>query len=174
MSRQFDDRYGMTGIQMREHQDDPIYIQIFAERLCATVEDGPCPGRGSREFTLRAGVSGNFASSKDVFVAEGHFVTGISVCMNRREDKIKGIRLIARPINPDGTIDNSTNPYVDSFARPNCATNHWSNQVDCPANNVVVGLRAVYSHDSGAKGIQPVCAQINRPMGASRPGIASN
>lgn len=158
--------YAMTGIQMREHQDDPIYIQVFGRRLCDS-ETTDCSGRTHAEFRLRAGRQGNAASSKDVFVGDQEYVTGISVCLNRRDTKIKGVSLIRGRISPDGTVAPVSGSASRKFERTNC--HDWPRQVNCPVNQVVVGLRVYHDSLDGARAFRPFCAPINAPTGLRRP-----
>lgn len=170
MTRTLPNGYALVGIQLREHQDDPIYIQILGKELCA--DSGSCPTRvRNSEFFMRSGREGNIGSTKNLSVGHNQFVTGIQVCMNDRggqNAKIKGLRFWAGVLNNAGSVSSSGGSAVE-VKRTNCRS--WSNRVNCPSGQVVVGLRAYYTSQSGNNALAPICAApVATPSGGGSGG----
>lgn len=162
MTKTLPNGYALTGIQMREKTDDPIYFQILGTRLCNDGANDCSDTVTSRAFRLR-GQDGNIGSTKNLSVGQFRYVTQLQVCMNGRggsNAKIKGIRFWAGELDSDGGVRTVGSPV--SVTRTNC-NNDWAERVRCPANKVVVGLRIHHTDNSGANAIRPVCA---RPVGS--------
>lgn len=78
------DNDAIFAVEMGERSDDPCYLKMkFRD-----VETGTESAKTYNEC------SGNEKSLKTISLPKGSFITGVRVCLNSAEDKIKGIQLI--------------------------------------------------------------------------------
>jgi hypothetical protein len=73
------------------------------------------------------------------------FITGAQVCMNKADDKIKGIHLRGQRITDAGTLADFGPDQQD--ARTNCHQDHWKRWVNCPAGQIATA--AILHYDAG-------------------------
>jgi hypothetical protein len=95
------------------------------------------------------------------------FVTGIQVCMNKGDDRIKGVHLRGQRITDVGTLVNF-GPDAQDF-RTNCHQDHWKRWANCPAGQIATA--AIVHFEAGNTprswtGIELRCRSV-RATGAS-------
>lgn len=100
MSRATTRNDAMVGFTMGERSDDPCYLDAIFDDL-----DGGASANPARFDKC----VGSERSLKTARLKDGYFATGIQVCLNRGEDKVKGIRLFGRKDrclrDPDASFD---------------------------------------------------------------------
>ncbi|MEM0961351.1 MAG: hypothetical protein AAGK21_02265 [Bacteroidota bacterium] len=90
-------------------------------------------------------------------------VKSIQVCLNRDDDRIKGVRVWGAHIDTAGRVSSDDNLY-GAFERTNC--HDWSTERTCPSGEVAVGVNLEFGDassllgrsDNNASGIRLVCA----------------
>lgn len=91
-------------------------------------------------------------------------VKSVQVCMNRDDDRIKGVRVGGAHVDSDGRVSSDSN--IDGeFERTNC--HDWSTERTCPSGEVAVGIKVEFgdahdmisgSSDNNASGMRLICA----------------
>ena len=151
----------VTGIELAEHRDDPIRIDLQLRSICA-VEGTRCPQNLQwRRFYLRQGQTGNAPSFRKISIGAGRYVTGLQVCTNGQQGaraKIKGVRIWGGEVRSDGSVRTFGNPV--QIRRTNCQT--WQQRVNCPANRVMTGMRVYYAGGTGANAFRPLCSTVGK------------
>ena len=83
---------------------------------------------------------------------------GLRVCLNRRGDRIKGIRLLGSTVNQDGAGEVRRDfGLMRDFERTNC--NEWKTIRKCDTGEAIVGLD-VHHSDGEIHGLAPKCAAV--------------
>ena len=84
---------------------------------------------------------------------------GLRTCLNRRDDRIKGIRVFGSTLDQDGAQEVRRAPSLKrDFERANC--HEWQATRKCPAGEVLVGVDI--HHSGGAiHGLTPKCAAVS-------------
>lgn len=141
--------YGLFSVERRDH---PCYLALRTEN----VNDLADKDGAIRDFC------GDRATSKELGVAFEDrmaagprvFMTGIRVCMNGPDSRVKGLQIRGKRIGDAGALvelDADPDPIPGSRGnrqtaivveprdeRPNCTRNGWQRWVECPQPNQVV------------------------------------
>ena len=80
------------------------------------------------------------ASSAQVTAIEA--ITGVKVCTNDRNGRVKGLIVRRRLLEEDGRLTNA-NDTVE-IERANCSRNEWRSWAECPTGAVAVGMNAYF------------------------------
>ncbi len=84
-----------------------------------------------------------------------YYITGIQVCTNLTNRRIKGLRVWRARLEDSGV--ERVSQYVQDRST-NCV--NWHDRQDCVGNRIMVGLRAHYS-DEAFHGIEMRCARVD-------------
>ena len=125
--------HALDGVYSREKSDNPCYVAIGWEDInhaftFGTIEKDLCGGHGSNVNMLTAQYPDSGGKSNWVFI------TGIQVCMNKSDDRIKGIHVHGKRITDTGQLADFNPDAQDS--RTNCHQDHWQRWADCPAGQI--------------------------------------
>ncbi len=123
----------LVGVLSRERSDKPCSVSIGWEDVNQSGTNGAltkdmCGDNGPTSSTM----GGTYANTGGT--ANRVFVTGVQVCMNEDDDRIKGIHLRGQRITETGTLASFGPDAQDS--RSNCHQDHWKRWVDCPSGQV--------------------------------------
>ncbi|OQW36071.1 MAG: hypothetical protein A4E19_15440 [Nitrospira sp. SG-bin1] len=180
------DEYAIFGIASEERKDHPCYVTVKTENvndpnLKLDLKKELCDGKErSKEIV---------AAYTDSSYGKRSFVTGVRVCMNNDNTRVKGIQIRGGAINEEGRLSNlEPNNEGQSVAgirrvapeeprdeRPNC-NNNWRRWALCPGDNHIA--TAVELHFEAGKeprsltGIALKCRQVSAAgsgTGAVRP-----
>jgi hypothetical protein len=138
------DTYALWGLSGKEHSDDPCWVHIKTENVndindqIGHTED-LCGAAGGNDGSL---LVADFANTD--FTGPRAFVSGVEVCMNSDDSKVKGWILHGRQINANGTLTDLANTALGG-PRANCSE-PWKQRVDCPAGELATA--AVLEFDS--------------------------
>lgn len=87
------------------------------------------------------------------------YVSGVRVCMNRDDDRVKGFDLKGRVVAENGAISAASSTQKEE--RTNC--HHWKRWVECPAGQVAIGMRGEFEDGAAPKslkGVSLICRRI--------------
>ena len=123
----------LVGVVSRERSDDPCFVAVGWEDVNQSSsndasEKNLCGGNGPNSGTMGATYANTGGTANRVFI------TGAQVCMDRGDDKIKGIHLRGQRITDAGTLEDFGPDEQD--ARTNCHQDHWKRWVNCPAGQI--------------------------------------
>jgi hypothetical protein len=123
----------LVGVVSRERSDDPCFVSVGWEDVNRSSVNGAstkdlCGGNGPSSGTMGATYANTGGTANRVFI------TGAQVCMDRGDDKIKGIHLRGQRINDAGKLEDFGPDAQD--ARINCHQDHWKRWVGCPAGQI--------------------------------------
>lgn len=129
----------VAGIYSRERRDNPCYVAVFTEDIDNAASDGTpdidlCGGNGPTSGPLAAVYLDTNAGGGNDRV----FVTGVQVCMDRGDERVKGIHLHGKRITTAGTLVDFGPDAQD--ARTNCHQDHWKRWVNCPAGQIATAV----------------------------------
>ena len=158
----------LVGVLSQERSDEPCFVSIGWEDVNQSGINGAltkdlCGGNGPTSGTM----GGTFPNSGGV--ANRVFVTGAQVCLNKADDRVKGIHLRSQRITDTGTLVDFGPDAQDS--RTNCHQDHWKRWVNCPAGQVATA--AIINFEAGNTprswtGIELRCRSV-RATGGSTP-----
>lgn len=119
----------LVAVLSRERSDEPCFVSIGWEDVNQSgtsdaVTKDLCGGNGPSSGTM----GGTYGPADRVFI------TGAQVCMNKDDDRIKGIHLRGRRINDAGVLVDFGPDEQDS--RTNCHQDHWKRWVNCPEGQI--------------------------------------
>ena len=166
----------LWGLHLDEASDKPCDLELFwwrqdtssrtqglfktTFRLCGdqTSSDG-FVGVGYSNDYIVWGMNGiptgnPHVLSPSVFLA----AHGLRACLNRRGDRVKGVRLFGSTVNQDDAGEARRDPGLKrDFERTNCTT--WKTIRKCDEGDVMVGVDI---HHSGGEihGLAPKCASV--------------
>ena len=148
----FSDRYENLAEQVLLLElDEPLSIIHFVE-----MSDKVCKGQLESTYAYRNSNKANFdhcggssltdRGGQHLFVGQrGTVITGIAVCRNASNNRLKGIRIEHRRVESDGTLSLNVTPSEDEL--PNCA--NWTPMHKCYPGSAAAGVRLLIS--SGSK-----------------------
>lgn len=127
------DERALVGVLSRERSDKPCEVSVGWEDVNkSSINDAItkdlCGGNGATSGTM----GGTYANTGGT--ANRVFLTGLQVCMNKDDDRIKGIHLAGYRITETGTLVKFSPDAQDS--RTNCHQDHWKRWVNCPAGQI--------------------------------------
>ncbi len=136
------DSRGLVGVLSRERSDKPCFVSAGWEDVNKSSTNGAatkdlCGKKGPSSGTM----GGTYANTGGN--ANRVFVTGAQVCMNKGDDRVKGIHLRGQRINDAGELVNFGPDAQDS--RTNCHQDHWKRWVECPAGQIATAAIIHYS-----------------------------
>lgn len=153
------DEYALVGLTSEERKDHPCYVSVKTENLNDSskkldLQKTLCDGK-DRSKRIEASYSDSSYSQRS-------FVTGVSVCMNNDNTRVKGLQVRGVTITDGGTFDaiegkvqgqvsgglKHIAPQEPKSERPNC-NNNWKRWAVCPASNQVA--TAVVLHFEAGK-----------------------
>lgn len=120
----------------RERSNDPCFVAAGIENLNdETVDVAPqvdvCPGVPTSS-TLHADYL-----DRDAGGADDHtFISGVSVCLNNLNDKVKGISVVGRKLMSNGAVASVAS--LGSSPRPHCED--WMPWVQCPLGQIATAV----------------------------------
>ncbi|HEX3127069.1 MAG TPA: hypothetical protein VH394_07045 [Thermoanaerobaculia bacterium] len=154
----------LVAVLSRERSDEPCFVSVGWEDVNQSstndaITKDLCGGNGPSSGTM----GGTYGPADRVFI------TGVQVCMNKDDDRIKGIHLHGKRITDEGTLVDFGPDEQDS--RTNCHQDHWKRWVNCPAGQVATA--AIIHFEAGNTprswtGIGLQCRGL-RVTGASAP-----
>lgn len=99
--------HGLDGISLAERKDNPCWIRISTQDINDSAHDGQkkhlC-GKKSTSRKMKVQYRDNMKYGPRVFV------TGLRVCTNKKQNRVKGIQLKGKEILDDGTLANLGEP----------------------------------------------------------------
>lgn len=153
------DEYAVVGLTSEERKDHPCYVSVKTENLNDSskkldLQKALCDGKDrSKEIV---------ASYLDSSYGKRSFVTGVRVCMNNDNTRVKGLQVRGVTIAESGRLGDlegkvtgqstgglqSIPPEKPQDERANC-NNNWKRWALCPAGNQIV--TAVVLHFEAGK-----------------------
>jgi hypothetical protein len=123
----------LVAVLSRERSDEPCFVSVGWEDVNHSgtndaVTKDLCGGNGPSSGTM----GGTYANTGGT--ANRVFITGAQICMNKDDDRIKGIHLHGQRITDEGALVDFGPDQQD--ARTNCHQDHWKRWVNCPAGQV--------------------------------------
>lgn len=160
----------LVGVLSRERSDKPCLVSIGWEDVNQfstnnAVTKDLCGGKGATSGTMGATYANTGGMANRVFI------TGAQVCMNKADDRVKGIHLHGQRITDAGTLVDFGPDAQD--ARTNCHQDHWKRWVSCPAGQIATA--AIVHFEAGNTprswtGIELKCRRF-RVTGASSANV---
>lgn len=139
---------GYYAVDVNERGDSPIEINLSANTLSSNSPHHA----NTRTLTSQSGTP---TGPGGTTVGVDHYISAVQVCLNG--NKIKGVRLWGKMLNPSG---DPRNEKEVQYSRPNCL-GMWSNKVACGPDKVATGVRAHYVYSfQGFSGISLRCAKV--------------
>ena len=119
--------------------------------------DKPCrlsvKGWNSQVVTYAGCSNGNYPKIAALAHNENVAVTGIQVCMNNKDTRVKGVKLFGKKPNSAGEFVSGN--YSASWTRTNCKT--WKQRRNCPTGKAAVGVKLEATNGS-VTGIRLLCS----------------
>ena len=153
-------------ILSNERSDEPCYVAVGTENINdATMDTIPVPAidlcgpKGPKSGTLHADFLDTNAGGSDDRV----FVSGVRVCMDRGDDKVKGIHVRGKRITTSGTLVDFSPDAQDS--RTNCHQDHWKSWVNCSTGQIATAVDLYFSPGNTPRsliGIGLQCGVVTR------------
>lgn len=134
----------LVGVLSRERSDKPCEVSVGWEDVNQSstsdaITKDLCGKNGGTSSTM----GGTYVNSGGI--ANRVFVSGVQVCMNRDDDRVKGIHLRGKRITETGTLTDFGPDQQDS--RSNCHQDHWKRWVNCPEGQIATA--AIIHFDAG-------------------------
>lgn len=137
------DDYAVFGITSEEQRDHPCFVKVMSENI----------NDWSAQQELAKELCDGSPSSAELTAAYGNphygkrsFVTGIRVCMNDQDDRVKGFQIRGRTLSDFGTLQTlerdapgkkgERHPPEPKDERPNCHDN-WKRWALCPKDDQI-------------------------------------
>lgn len=154
------DSRALVGFSSRERSDKPCFVSAGWEDVNrsstnSAVSKDLCGSKGPSSNTMLATYANTGGNANRVFV------TGAQVCMNKGDDRVKGIHLRGQRINDAGALVNFGPDAQDS--RTNCHQDHWKRWVNCPTGQVATAAIIHYSAGNTPRswtGIELRCRRV--------------
>ena len=123
----------LVGVVSRERSDEPCFVSVGWEDVNESGTNGAvtkdlCGNKGPNSGTMGATYANTGGTANRVFI------TGAQVCMNKDDDRIKGVHLRGQRITDAGTLADFGPDAQDT--RTNCHQDHWRRWVNCPAGQI--------------------------------------
>ena len=134
----------LVGVLSRERSDKPCEVSVGWEDVNqsgtnAAITKDLCGKKGATSSTM----GGTYANTGGT--ANRVFVSGVQVCMNKGDDRVKGIHLHGKRITEAGTLTDFGPDQQGS--RNNCHQDHWKRWVNCPDGQIATA--AIIHFDAG-------------------------
>ena len=153
----------MTDVTVGEVDDIPCSASVWGENLASAV----LADVGADECNGANTVIGTPVLRTPDVIAGGSMeaITGLKVCTNDRNARVKGVTVRRRTIEPDGRLTNAND--AEEFRNANCQQNEWRDWAECPTGAVAVGINAYFIPGTGLRpgirqltGIELRCAMV--------------
>lgn len=164
----------LVGVLSRERSDEPCSVSVGWEDVNQfgtndAVTKDLCGNKGPNSGTMGATYANTGGTANRVFI------TGAQVCMNKDDDRIKGIHLRGQQITDAGTLADFGPDAQD--ARTNCHQDHWRRWVNCPAGQIATA--AILHFEAGNTprswiGIELRCRGLRVTGTTSSPSTAAS
>ena len=163
----------LVGVLSRERSDEPCLVSVGWEDVNhsgtndAVIKD-LCGSKGATSATMGATYANTGGAADRVFI------TGAQVCMNKADDRVKGIHLRGQRITDAGTLVNFGPDAQD--ARTNCHKDHWKRWVNCPAGQIATAAIVHFEAGNSPRswtGIGLQCRSL-RVTGTTSPSAAAS
>lgn len=150
------DKTAMQWVSWYERSDEPCAFAIGGDFFDKeTVYDNE-----SREVDrCNSGLLTSLDRKGAGFEGAHTYVSGVRVCMNRDDDRVKGFDLKGRVVAADGRVTAASD--TRKAERTNC--HHWKRWVECPAGQVAIGMRGEFEDGAAPKslkGVSLICRRI--------------
>lgn len=150
-------RYRISSLGFSEQSDRPCNV-IMRD---AVVNKG----NENQWFTCKGPPPGDW---EWVGNEDGFWFSGVQVCLNKTQDRVKGVRLFTSKFDQDSGVLERKNKVV-SFKRANCDDKDgWADDQKCPVGSILTGLKIFYRTGQGVgdtsdvmTGLAPVCRPAN-------------
>ncbi len=168
------DDYAIYGFTSEERRDNPCYVTILTENI----------NDSGKKLDTKKNLCGRKEKSREMKVkysdsdhGKRAFVSGVKVCMNNKDTRVKGLKIRGKAIDSSGELVAlqssisgistggirkivSTEP---SDKRPNCNKN-WKKWAQCDGNSIATS--AILHFDAGKTpraltGIELNCRSVN-------------
>jgi hypothetical protein len=140
-----DDDFALWGLWSKERTNEPCWVQVNTESINFALAKGVvakdlCGAAAPNEPSL---LTADFADHD--FTGERAFVSGVQVCMNQDDTRVKGWRLYGKTISASGQLVDIAN-YALAGPRANCSA--WQAQAHCPAGELATAAEVHFDNSS--------------------------
>jgi len=151
----------LYGISWRERGDDPCEVTLKIENLMTYFDrpDVSTQKCGTGKDPTSTALLANF----DDRWGTRAFMTGIRVCMDRQDDKVKGFQIFGQAIDNNGDL--YPLPLTTLKERTNC--HHWAKTVaSCPAGQLATAAELHFEREDNEKkprsltGVRLLCRRL--------------
>lgn len=151
----------LYGISWRERGDDPCEVTLKIENLMTYFDrpDVSTQKCGTGKDPTSTALLANF----DDRWGTRAFMTGIRVCMDRQDDKVKGFQILGQAIDNNGDL--YPLPLTTLKERTNC--HHWAKTVaSCPAGQLATAAELHFEREDNEKkprsltGVRLLCRRL--------------
>lgn len=134
----------LVGLLSRERSDKPCEVSVGWEDVNqSSTNDASTKNLCGKNGATSSTMGGTYANTGGT--ANRVFVSGVQVCMNKDDDRVKGIHLRGKRITDTGTLADFGPDQQDS--RSNCHQDHWKRWVNCPERQIATA--AIIHFDAG-------------------------
>lgn len=134
----------LVGVLSRERSDKPCEVSVGWEDVNrSSTNDASTKDLCGKNGATSSTMGGTYANTGGT--ANRVFVSGVQVCMNKDDDRVKGIHLRGKRITDTGTLADFGPDQQDS--RSNCHQDHWKRWVNCPEGHIATA--AIIHFDAG-------------------------
>ena len=152
------DTAALMGIKVTESTDKPFRIDLMYHWFPQYLVENHGIGAADGRVELDGNWGFSTAQPKTVaFPGDHMFVRGVKVCTNRKNTRIKGLKIYSARVGDNGTVTKG-NPE-DEYTQTKCAK--WHAAAFCPDGQVAVGVVAHYADDNaGFSGLALKCKAL--------------
>lgn len=134
----------LVGVLSRERSDKPCEVSVGWEDVNqSSTNDAITKDLCGKKSATSSTMGGTYANTGGT--ANRVFVSGVQVCMNKGDDRVKGIHLRGKRISDTGSLTDFGPDQQDS--RNNCHQDHWKRWVNCPDGQIATA--AIIHFDAG-------------------------
>jgi hypothetical protein len=160
----------LYGISSRERDDNPCQVTLRSENLNDPLT------KPSESKTLCGEDKQPTSSILSIGFDDGGplgkrgFMTGIQVCMDRQDDRVKGFAIIGHAINSVGDLTPVPVP-MPAEVRTNCNKDHWKRMALCPEGHLATAAELHFEHEDNEKrarsltGVRLLCRRLVKTGG---------
>jgi hypothetical protein len=158
------------GIMSVERRDKPCLVTAMTEDANDSGDDSG----GTKNLCGNDATSNEMtAQFSDRDFAKRTFVRAVRVCMNKDNERVKGIQIRGRQIDADGNVSDLPSRYPDSSGttglsalvdlnapsdqRPHC--DGWKKWVECPTGQIATAITAHFGAGSTPRSLTGIALQ---------------
>ena len=167
-------KYALYGLLSRECLDKPCYIMGFFENIM----DSDMESRRNKDLCGPNGPTSSnlYVAYEDGIHGDRVFVTGIKVCMNNAETRVKGLRIRGKKIANSGNLVDLTECEEKTHAggsdyemhivtepsdsRVNCR--HWKSWAECPNGYLATAAIVHYGAEQEPKSLTGIALKCKK------------